>query len=170
MSRPPELGNHIRGERLDLPRRWIDRPEHERVEAVVDEVAQRLDPPSGRPRQRLADPDVAGRQFLDGPRRALADQALHVEYPPDLARVATGVLGSRVDALVARTQVVAGQWAERRDPPVRLAPDEPLHARSERAEPDSDRTRGPRAGVRAVQGVVAPVERDDPLARPHQPD
>src|SRR4051794_13840716 len=143
MSRPPELGNHIRGERLDLRGRRFDRPEHERVEAVVDEAAKRLDPPIGRPGQRLADPDVAGRQLLDGPRRALADQALHVDYPPDLARVATGVLGSRVDPLVARTQVLAGQRAERRDPAVRLAPDEPLHARPERAEPDPDRTRGP---------------------------
>jgi hypothetical protein len=51
---PEEVRYDVASEALDLVRHGIDRPEHERVEAVVDEAGERLDPPVGRPRERFA--------------------------------------------------------------------------------------------------------------------
>ena len=58
----------------------------------------------------------------------------------------------------------------RGDPAVGLAPDQLEHAGAVGADPDPDGVGRCRAGVHAVELVVAAVVAQAPLAAPHQPD
>ena len=153
----------LAGEKLDLTGRRVDGQEQEGVEPVLREPGERLGPPFGRPGERFADLHVANRQPSGRWRPALADDALHVEQAPDLARITAGGLGGGVDPLVAGSQAVGVERAKRRDPAIGLAPDEPLHPRLERAEPEPDRMGGPGPGMGVGEAVVATLEGDDVL-------
>ena len=147
------MRHDVAGQQLDLTGRGVDRPEHERVEAVGDEPGERLDPPVGRSREWFAG-QIPDRKLRPGWRRPVADHALQVEDPPDRARITARLLGRRVDPLVAGAQLVTREHAERRQPAVRLAADEAEHPRLERSHPDPDRVRGSWAGARAIEPVV----------------
>ena len=97
---------NLSGQEFDLAGRGVHRPEHERVEAVVHEAGERLDPPVGRSGEWLAG-QIPDRELRPGRRGPFADHALNVDDPPDRAGVAARVLGRRVDLLVTGAQLVA---------------------------------------------------------------
>jgi hypothetical protein len=65
--------------------------------------------------------------------------AIHVDDPPDRARVTARLLGRRVDLLVTGPQLVTREHRERGQPTVSLATYEAQNPRLERPGPDPDR-------------------------------
>src|ERR1700732_313986 len=153
----PEPRTDLTAQQLDLTRRGVDGPEDDRVEAVLDEDRDRLHPPVARSRERLAR-EITDRE-LGPPRRALiSDHALEVEDPPYRGRVPALPIGCGIDLLVACTQLLAREDAERRPPAVGLAAHEAKHARLECSDPDPDLVGRQWTRPRILEVVVAAAE------------
>src|SRR5205807_6972185 len=100
-------------ESLNLPGIGVDGPEDERVEAVVHEPAERLDPPVGGSAQRLAG-EIADRKLRPLGHGPVSDQPLQVEDPPNRARVTARLLRGLVDFSLAVAHLLASEYPERR--------------------------------------------------------
>src|SRR2546425_603226 len=93
-----EVRHDLAREPLDLIRRRLHGPEHDRVKAVGHEPGERVEPPAGRTSERLAG-QIADRQRRSRRRGPIPDQPLDVDDAPYRARVTTRLRGGRVDQL-----------------------------------------------------------------------